>query len=424
LHLWMQLAGDGEAATRSLSLVFAVLAVPVAWWAAAAIAGRRAGVLAAAAVAGCPFLVYLAHETRMYSLVVVLSLVASAAFVLAFVEGRRAHLMTLGASLVLLLYTHTWALFLVAGMAAAWMTLWRARRVSGRDAALLAVVVALLYAPWAPSLIFQTLHTAAPWSERPSPLFLVALAPPIVAIARLRHERDRPIRLLVVIATCGAALAWIGSQVEPAWSARYLAVLSGPLLLAATCGLARRKPWAAAPPVVLAAIWLLAGLPAGKSNARAVAASVAISVRPGDLVISTQPEQVPVLYRYLPADVRYITPIGIPNKPQVMDWRDALPRLRAGRAGRVLIPRLRNLPAGRRVVLVTPVPRRPPSHAPWSRAVRARTHEWRAAVRGNPRLRALGRTSRPDPGRFRSTVQAELFEVEPHAATSRDRWSA
>src|SRR3954467_1566998 len=56
LHGWMAVAGTGEAATRALSLGFALLAVPVAWWAGSAVFGRRAGVLAAAGAAGSPFL--------------------------------------------------------------------------------------------------------------------------------------------------------------------------------------------------------------------------------------------------------------------------------------------------------------------------------------------------------------------------------
>jgi hypothetical protein len=52
--------------------------------------------------------------------------------------------------------------------------------------------------------------------------------------------------------------------------------------------------------------------PVAKSNARAVAASVAAGVRPGDLVVRTQPEQVPVLHRYLPAGVSCLTPLGPP----------------------------------------------------------------------------------------------------------------
>ena len=92
LHGWMGLVGESEAATRALSLVFALIAVPVAYWAGNAIFDRRTGVLAAVGVAACPFLNYYAQETRMYSLVVVLSLLASASFVLAFLHGRRGHL--------------------------------------------------------------------------------------------------------------------------------------------------------------------------------------------------------------------------------------------------------------------------------------------------------------------------------------------
>jgi mannosyltransferase len=160
---------------------------------------------------------------------------------------------------------------------------------------------------------------------------------------------------------------------------------------------------------VLAAALLLTGPPAAKSNARAVATSVAQSVRAGDLVVCTQPEQVPVLQRYLPAGIRYLTPLGTPADPSYTDWRDALPRLRAARAERVLAPRLGELTAGRRVVLIVPVARR--ARSAWSRAVQRRTREWRAALRADPRLRSLGGTSRPDPARFRSTVRAELFEV-------------
>src|SRR3954469_2645236 len=130
LHEWMGLVGSGEGATRSLSLLFALAAVPVAWWAGSAVFDRRAGLYAAAGAAGCPFLTYYAQETRMYSLVVVLSLLASAAFVLAFVRGRRGHLVGLGVWMTLLLYTHAWALYLAFAMACAWVVLWRRGRVA------------------------------------------------------------------------------------------------------------------------------------------------------------------------------------------------------------------------------------------------------------------------------------------------------
>src|SRR3954452_9553848 len=311
LHEWMQLAGTGEAATRSLSLLFALAAVPVAWWAGAAVFDRRAGVLAAAGAAGCPFLTYYAQETRMYSLVAVLSVLASASFVLAFVHGRRRHVWLLGLWLVLLLYAHNWALFLVAGMGAGWLWLRREGRVEARDGALLAAGVALAYAPWVPSLLFQAGHTAAPWSSRPTPLSLLAIpgvlfgfvAVPLLALgAGAALQRARPsegTRLLALIGGVAALLAFLGSQLEPAWAPRYLAILFGPLLLALAAVLARGARWTWVPLFGVLVIWLASAPAPVKSNVRTAASTVMPELRPGDLVVCSQPEQVPVLARYL-----------------------------------------------------------------------------------------------------------------------------
>jgi len=390
LHAWMGLAGSGEAATRSLSLVFAALAVPAAWWSAAVVGGRRAGAVAAVIVAICPFFTYYGQEARMYTLVAVLSLVATAAFM-------RRRPVVLVVALTLLLYAHTWGVFLFVAFGVVWLV-----RARGPGGLVIGAAVAVLYVPWAPSLASQALHTGAPWSARPSALYLV---PAALAVAW------RPRNDLVLAGAVGVAVAWVASQIEPAWSPRYLAVFFGPMLVALACLAARCAAWAVIAPVALVAAMLLAGPPAAKSNARAVAASVAQSLRPGDLVVSTQPEQVPVLHRYLPVGVAYLTPLGTPADPSLTDWRDALARLRAARAERLLLPRVRLLRPGRRVVLVIPVARRPRSR--WSRAVRRRTVEWRAALRAEPRLRWIGRTSHPDPTRFRSAVRAEIFEVEP-----------
>ena len=404
LHGWLALTGDGEAAARALSLLFAAVLVPVSWWAGNAIAGRRAGLAATAIAACCPLLSYYAQEARMYTLVALLSLIAAAAFVLAIVHGRRRHLVTLGVATVLLLYTHNWALFLVAAMTVAWVGLWRCHRVGGRDGAFLALAVALAYAPWVPTLAFQVRHTGAPWSPAPSPLVLGALLVPVVIAARTTAE---PARLMARVAAIGIVLGWAAAQVEPSWSGRYLLVLYGPVVLA----IARRPAWVV--PVALGL--LLIPLPA-KSNARAVAVSAGIGLRPGDVVVSTQPEQVPVLERYLPAGLVYVTPLGAPADPSVMDWRGALPRLRTGPAPRI------DLRPGRRIVLVTPVGVR--SRAPWGREVRRRTREWRAALRAEPRLCRLGATSHPDPRHFRSTVRAEIFTaVESRPCEDGSPWS-
>jgi mannosyltransferase len=422
LHAWMALAGTGEAETRVLPLLFALVAVPVSWWAGTAAFGRRAGALAAAGAAGCPFLTYYAQETRMYSLVAVLSVLACASFVLAFVHGRRRHLWLLGAWTVLLLYAHNWALFLVAGMAAAWLWLWRDGRVDGRDGAWLAAGVALLYAPWIPTLLFQAANTAAPWAERPSPLKLLDIpgdlfgdhAVPLLlcaAVAVLARERvPDGVRVLALIAGVAAAAAFVGSQVQPAWSTRYLAVLFGPLLLGLAAVLARGPRWTWIALAGVAAIWVASAPAPVKSNVRTVAATVAPVLRPGDVVACTTPDEVPVLYRYLPLGVRFLTPFGPVVDPAVTDWRNGVARLRAGTAERVLAPVVDRLARGRRVLLVTPVDRRR-SPAPWQRAVRVRTREWRAWLRADRRLRSLGRVPRSTWPPRHTAVRTELFAV-------------
>ncbi len=422
LHGWMQLFGTGEATTRALSLSFALIAVPVSYWAGSAVFDRRAGALAAVGAAGSPFLTYYAQETRMYSLVALFSILASASFALAFVRGERRHVWLLGLWLSLLLYTHTWGLFLAAAMGIAWLVLWRRGDVPGRDGAWLAGGLALAYAPWLPSIVFQAAHTAAPWAERPSPLELlgfpgglfgfVALPLLIVAVffaVRRRQTVDRAVLVLAAIAVITVVMAWLCSQVEPAWATRYLAVVLGPVLLALAAVVSRGALWTAVALVGVAIVWLMSGPPPFKSNVRTVSTGVAPQVRPGDLVIATQPEQVPALYRYLPEGVIYRTPLGLVLDPRQTDWRDGLRRLRAGQAERELLPAVAGLDRGRRVLIVTPEPGANPSQAPWSRSVRVRTREWRAALAASPRLRRVGGVS-TIPLR-KNTVTAELYEV-------------
>ena len=153
----------------------------------------------------------------------------------------------------------------------------------------------------------------------------------------------------------------------------------------------------------------MTGPPPTKSNVRTVSADVAPSIRPGDLVVSTQPEQVPALYRYLPHDAVYLTPMGLVSDPRQTDWRDGLKRLRAGQAETELLPVLARLDRGKRILFVTPEPGTNPSQAAWSRAVRIRTREWRAALRASPRLRPIGGVT-TFPWR-KNTVRAELYEV-------------
>lgn len=251
LHGWLAVAGRSEAATHALSVVPAVATVPVAWWLARTLWDERVAWSCAVLFALNPLLSVYAQETRMYSLVALLSLLVAGAFVGCFVQGRRRFAWLHAAALAALLYTHNWALFLLAceaAVVAALVAVGGRRRVElVVDAGVALVLPLVVYAPWLPTLLFQSAHTGAPWSHAPGlrafrgaldhlvgpPGPLVALAIVIVGSGlALRRSGER--RTLVVLATLAAgtlAIAWAVNQYSPGWSARYLCVLLGPLLL-------------------------------------------------------------------------------------------------------------------------------------------------------------------------------------------------
>jgi 4-amino-4-deoxy-L-arabinose transferase-like glycosyltransferase len=71
--VWARIFGYGEAGLRSLSALAGVLAVPVAYGAAAKLISRRAGVIAAALTTFSPLLIWYSQEARAYELVVLLT---------------------------------------------------------------------------------------------------------------------------------------------------------------------------------------------------------------------------------------------------------------------------------------------------------------------------------------------------------------
>jgi len=171
LGVWIRVFSDGQATTHVLSLIFALLTIPAALWAGRSLFGPASGWIAALLAAVNPFLTYYAQETRMYSLVALLSLLVVAFWAHVFAFGRREYRIPAGLALAALIYTHNWGLFLGAGTALVLAVLaWRAtdRRALLRDAAVVYGITGVLYLPWLPTLAFQAAHTGAPWSETPS----------------------------------------------------------------------------------------------------------------------------------------------------------------------------------------------------------------------------------------------------------------
>ena len=433
LHLWMAVDGSGEAATRVLSLVPALLTIPVGFWAASSLFDRRAGWFCAAICGINPFLTVYAQETRMYALMTLLALIASAAFVHAFVFGRRRYLIAFAAALALMLYTHNWALFFVAASLAALALIARQRpeerRRLLRDGALAFGGAALLFAPWVPTLVFQTLHTGAPWSNVPAPdRVVVGLATvlggpgPAVGLVvaggagvahvvqRVRGRAREALLALVALALGTVLVAWLFSQISPAWAVRYLSVALGPLLLVAGAALSQAGRLGVATMALVGALWAIVGVPGDTpTTERAVVGQLESTLKPGDLVISTHPERLAVLHYYLPPGLRYATTLGPDPEPRVMDWRDALPRLERARVKSTLEPLLASLPRGKALLLVRPVTAKNSSwNAPWTSLVRRRSASWARAVDRDPRFVRLARAPRALVGET-TGVQASLY---------------
>src|SRR5918997_6819193 len=441
LSVWMDLVGDGPAETQALSVAIALVSVPGGLWAGWSLFGRRAGLICAALCAVNPFLTQFAQETRMYSLMLVLSLLATAAFLHVFAFGRRRYLPLFFVLLALMLYTHNWGLFLAAGLMCALVPCWYVsenRHSFWRDALIGFGGAGLLYLPWVPTLWHQIQHTGAPWLNPPNfraPIqisrALLGGGTPTVAlvlaggsglaavIARRVEDRERTAVLagaVTVLATL--AVAWLVSQVSPAWTTRYLGVLLGPMLLIAALGIARAGTLGLVALVIILGIWAIPrsyGLE-NKSNASDLRRDAVPELSEGDLVLSMQPEQGPLLAYHLEdlggaPKLQFGSPLGLMENDRVMDWTDGFDRLEEATPATNLTPLLDNLPTGGRGPIVHP----PASaaddwDAPWTQLVRRRAAQWGAALAVDDRFEKVG----PVPRNFRRStrigVRGVLYE--------------
>jgi mannosyltransferase len=407
LHFWMLAFGQSATATHALSLLFGLLTIPIGLWAGWSLFGRRTGYYAAVLFAFNAFLTQYAQETRMYELMGLLGLIATAAFVHAFVYRRRRYLVVFAIAQALMLYTHAWGIFYGVGTALVVLFLMRFSeqpRALLRDGVLAYGAAAILFLPWVPNFVYQATHTGAPWDTRPrfgAPVQVsrnllggdrVTMALVFSAVvgfrgmgsrARRRSQESQALWALLLTAFLTLALAWVASQITPAWVARYFAPALAPILLLAAWGMSKAGVLGAL--ALLASVIFLANpasvAPPYKSDMRDVGAELGPRLRPGDLVITGQPEQVALMWYYLPGGLRYASTIGPVRDPRFMNWVNALPRLRAARPAAVLDPLIANLRSGQQVLFVRPLTEGAQNwQASWTVLVRRRSAQWGAIL--------------------------------------------
>ncbi|MFL5844854.1 MAG: glycosyltransferase family 39 protein [Solirubrobacteraceae bacterium] len=419
LGVWTRLFGDGEARTHALSLGCALLTIPAGFALARTLFSERAGWYTAILAGLVPFLSYYAQETRMYALETLLSLLLAGTFAMVFVQGRRRWMPAFVLSGAALIYTHNWGLFMLAGTGIALLPLLRSGAVAWRDALIGYGAIGVLYLPWVPTLIYQAGHTGAPWATAPAlrdlPGELAGIfggpGPGVAlllvggsglagwwALRRNGAEREpaspegTAATTIAVAILVALVLAFVLNQVAPAWSARYFAALIGPMLLLGGGVLSRAGNLGLVTVALVAGLWLHppTGRVNNKSDMHRVAVLARDRVHPGDIVISTHPEQVPLAHFYFPKGLRWASGMGWFPDTRIFDWRDALDRYRAADPQTVADTLIGALEPGQQLVLMLPILRTANWDAPWTSLVKQRTFEWERVLDHEPRLKRLG----------------------------------
>jgi hypothetical protein len=420
LHFWIGFFGTKEVATHALSLVFSTLTIPVGVWGGWKLFGRWAGIVTGILCAANPFLTAYAQETRQYSLVVLLSLLATVFFLFVFAQRERRYLPFFAVSVAALLYTHLWAAFFVMAAGLTTVVLARRQRELLRDALLGFGGAFLLYLPWIPTAVYQVKHTAAPWASGPTwraaqqipqslaggkhewPITAIVVVVGLVVAWRV-HRRvpraaesvggtrwlavrnDRAGWITFGLLASMVGLAWIISKASGVWVPRYFAIFVGPFLIWAGWAFARAGVIGVAALIILGAgFQFYPHTPEKlflKSNVKFVVDDGASRMKRDDIVLSTHPEQIPLIYHYMNEDgahgMRYATELGWFPDPQVMDWRDVTARLRKTRAKYNLRPILDQMRVGQQLYLIRPITSRPQEWtAPWTSLVKRRSAQW------------------------------------------------
>jgi hypothetical protein len=361
LHLWMEVFGSSDGAVRALPGVFGVATLPLVWLAGRRLGGRTAAWGATLLVASSPFAIRYDTETRMYSLVALLTVCGFLALDRALRRPRPGNLVAVAAVTGLLLYSHYWSIYLIGTMVL-WLAYqaWRGRpewRRGARAALVAGLVGCLTFLPWLPIFLFQSKHTGTPWA---TPASFAAMVNAIASFAGGGTSQGRGLALVYFalagiglfglatdrlhidldirtrsrgrplgIAFAGTLVAAIlgGLVSNSAFDARYASVVFVPLVLLVALGLTvfrdrHVRAGILALAVVLGIASALPNVTTNRTQAGQVARAIAASGRPGDVVAYCPDQLGPAVDRLLPTG-RY-QQITFPRQtgPTYINWVD------------------------------------------------------------------------------------------------------
>ncbi|HEX6501035.1 MAG TPA: glycosyltransferase family 39 protein [Micromonosporaceae bacterium] len=360
LHAWIALFGTGSFALRSLSGVFAVAALPLFALLTRRLGGGRTAMTVVVVLAATnPWLVRFASEVRMYSLMVLLVLVGALAVDLVLRRPGPLPALGVAASAAAVLYTHYWAMFLLATVGAGLVVAWVRTRRTGVLWALGGLIGGgLLFLPWLPTFLWQMKHTGTPWAARPQlsqipslvnswatagsskaailpllvwPLTVVGAVLPLLRPTPRRTVLSPPVLGAIGAGTIAVAysMSWLS---HAALVTRYTAVVVPfAVVLLAFGVVALPNRYAALALIVIVAASLLVdrGITRTyRTQAAQIAAVLDTQAKPGDQVIFCPDQLAPDTVRLTHTRAHLIT-YPAQADPGRLDWTDYKQRIEA-----------------------------------------------------------------------------------------------
>lgn len=404
LHFWTNAIGNTPGAARDLSLVIALLCIPLAGWAGWSLAGERGAFYGSVLFTFSSFLTAYGQQAQPYALLVLFGLLASTAFVHAFVHRRRGYLWLFVGAVVAALYTQgSTGLYLFGAVAALGVVIGCAppaeRRAILRDAALCTIAIVVLFIPWIPATIHQIAHATSPWHYAPVlqsyvpsdlvggdrvdadllVLIVTGIGPFLLARGRRREPEAVALYALLTMAVATLLFGFIANFAAPVLIYRYFAMTTAAILLLAALCAARTKivGLVAVALVIIFCVDPAAFASSHPSNMNEVAGQLGGGLHRGDVVAVAQPEAAPLAWYYLPGSLRWESTLGPVHDPRYMNWDDALTRLRDAAPGPTLGRLVASLRPGQQLLYIRPLTEGARNwKAPWSSLVQLRAAQW------------------------------------------------
>ncbi|HEY5013330.1 MAG TPA: glycosyltransferase family 39 protein [Acidimicrobiia bacterium] len=358
LHYWMKAFGTSDLAVRSMSGIFGVAALPLAWLCGKRTGGRATAWIAVVVLAANPYAIIYSTSVRMYSMEVFLVFAGILAVRRAFERPSLPRVALLTVLVAVLVYTQYWGFYVSAALALFLLVTIR-RSPEHRDAAVrmvigIAVGVAT-FAPWIPTFLYQAKHTGTPWGKPllpPTPIgltfqdfsggaqhegwimlivFIVLVFLGTFGMAVNERHIDVDLHAQPTIrweAAVGAAALVIGTSAafvsRSAFQSRYASIVFPFFVLVVAHGIScfADRRWRVGVVALVVALGFVGGVRNVESN-RTTAATVATILRraakPGDVVLYCPDQLGPAVHRLAPPGLDEITYPKL-RRPAFVDW--------------------------------------------------------------------------------------------------------